>query len=263
MDKKIKTTLWIIALISIYVVAIFLIPYWINYENPEKIKSEVKEYLNRKYEIEFVISEPERLGNSWLLYANPRYGQKTDTLVKWKKSATPNITFDSYINDRLRLQAFPEAEQYFKELYGEDTQIFFLFQCMDDQFLKSEEAKTIDFIDEVKQQKLNNYMEVQCYVFKDKRQNRVVVEQDAKRAINEYLDRIASEWQYDVFYLSDKYKDEFSKGFSKDFNFLRINDSDTYIKMHKNGQLLDWFMLMRMKDEPMADVSSGFFFQDE
>lgn len=193
MDKKIKTTLWIIALISIYVVAIFLIPYWINYENPEKIKSEVKEYLNRKYEIEFVISEPERLGNSWLLYANPRYGQKTDTLVKWKKSATPNITFDSYINDRLRLQAFPEAEQYFKELYGEDTQIFFLFQCMDDQFLKSEEAKTIDFIDEVKQQKLNNYMEVQCYVFKDKRQNRVVVEQDAKRAINEYLDRIASE----------------------------------------------------------------------
>jgi len=263
MEQKIKTTLLIIALIIISVAARYLIPYWINYEKPEIIKAEVKDYLSKKYRIEFVVSEPEFSGNSWQVYANPINGLKADTFVEWKKGATPHITYDSYINDRLRLQAFPEAEQYFKALYGEDTQIFFLFQCMDDQFLKSEEAKTIVFKDEVKQQKQNNYMEVQCYVFEDKKQKRAVEEQDAKKAINEYLDQIASEWQYDVFYLSDNYKDEFSRGFSKDFNFLRITDSDTYKKMHKKGQLLDWFTLMSMKDEPFADVSSGFFFQDE
>jgi len=263
MDKKVKIGILIVTVIILYEVVRYLVPYWINYEKPEIIKAEINDYLSKKYQIEFVTGKPEFIGNSWQVYANPVNGEKTDTLVEWEKDATPHITYDSYINDRLRLQAFPEAEQYFKTTYGEDTRIFFLFQCMNDQFLKSERAKTIDFKEEVKQQRKNNYMEVQCYVFADTKQKRAMEERDAKKVINEYLDQTASEWEYDVFYLSEDYKDEFNRGFSKDFNFLRLKDSNAYKKMHRRGQLLDWFILLRIKDEPLADVSSGFFFQDE
>ena len=240
-----------------------MIPYLINYEKPETIRAEVKDYLSKKYQIEFMVNKPEYTGNAWEIYANPINGQKTDTFVQWKKSAVPHITYDSYIDDRLRLQALPKTEQYFKSLYGEDTQVFFLFQCMDDKFSKSEEAKTIDLKDEVKLQKKNNYMEVQCYVFEDKKQKQAIEERDAKRAINECLDQTASAWQYDVFYLSEDYKDEFIQGYSKDFNFLRLKDSDDYKKMHRKGQLLDWFTLARMDGEPVPDVSYGFFFQND
>lgn len=254
-NKKIlKTVLTIIAFIII-IAGTYLISHWMQYENPETIKAEVKDYLSKSYKIDFVITEPEFIGNAWQVYANPANGQKTDTFLQWKKGATPHIVYDSYISDRLRLQAFPEAELFFKTLYGEDAQIFFLFQCMDDEFLKSEEAKTIDIEDEVKQQKQNNYMEAQCYVFQDKKPERAVEIRDAKKSINEYFNQMASEWVFEVFYLPDNYKEEFNQGFSRDFNFLRARDSTDYIKMHNNGQILDYFMLMRIKGEPSPDIN--------
>ena len=237
----------------------YLLAWLINYENPNIIKNEIETYLNEKYGTDFIVKEPERHGRSWYIYADP-INQKSDTLVVWEKYMTPHITFDSYTNDRWRLQLLPDTEKYFRTLYGDDTQIFLLFQCMDEQFLDSAEAKSIDYKDVINLKKKDNYLEIQCYVFTHENPERDLIKQDAEKAIVDYLDQIANEWQFDVFYLSETYKEKFIEEYAKDFNFLRLKDSYEYKIMNKEGIILDWLILMRTKDEPLMDINNGFFF---
>lgn len=265
MDRRGKIILIGLALAILILAARGPVSYWRNYEKPEIIKADIKDYLYRKYKVEFEVGELEYYMKSWRANADPVTGPGNDTYVVWEKNASPHVTFDTYPSDRLSPEALKKAEQYFKKLYGENTLLFFGFSIMDDQFLASEEAKTIGYEEEIAQYRQSNSIEVQCYIFKKNKQSKAVKEQDAERAIREYFNQTAFDWRFDVFYLSDNYEEQFKKDYAKDANFFRLKglgDPGVYKRMHKDGQLLDWISLFQTKDQPVGDVNSGFYFEN-
>lgn len=260
-QRLIKTVVFLILLIAgRYLILFYGIP-WINYEKPEIIKAEVKDYLKETYNLEFTIEEPSYEINSWGMYATPISNQQIKAYIKWSKFKTPHVAYDSYLNEKWRVQALPEAEAYFKKLYGDETQIFFLFQCMDEAFLKTEAAKSMDYRGVIKRG--NQWIEVQCYLISSSSIDRDKEARKVEQAVREYLDVTATAWDYQVFYLSEGFEKEFRTGFAKDFNFLRARDSIEYKKMHDNGQIIEWYSLSRQRDEQLFEIRPYFFFENQ
>lgn len=225
-----------------------------------EIQQNMKEYLQKSYNKEFVVGKVMVTGNEgfgYRTYVAEAYPQDDPNLkfhVKWEKGE-PGTYDDSYLVTRRSAQGKIEIGNYLKKIYGQDVPLTYKLST------RNKELQGLDHDELLSKYGKETYLELVYYVFVDK----VDKEKEAERAykvLEKFILNNQPKYYYViVHYLSNNYKEEFYKGFTEDANkFLAAYDSED---LHNKQKLINKIVLTNTNSkispiDNIADLSSRF-----